>query len=125
MTIGRNTQRIIKKYAVERTVRHYDDRTGQTYTDGLPDALGFTAETVLIHDQPLSGKTLQYLPEGQRLEDVRRGWTVDVDKVKEGDEINLGGFIHTIQSIEHYQTGVFGHEEFNLIRTGYQDNAWT
>lgn len=122
---GRNTRRIIQKYAVARTVRHYEDRRNQTYdADGLPVALSFTSETVQIHDQPLQGKMLKYLPEGQRAEDVRRGWTVEADKVKEGDEINIEGFIYTVNSVEEYKTGVYGHKEFNLLKTGEQDNTW-
>jgi hypothetical protein len=125
-TPGRNTQRIIKKYAIDRTVRHYEERRNQTFdADGLPIDLSFTEETVKIHDQPLSGKLIKYLPEGQRLDDVRRGWTVEVDKLKEQDQVNIDGFIFTVNGVQQFQTGVYGHKEFNLLRTGEQDNLWT
>ena len=201
-TPGKGTRRIIKKYAISREVRHYEDRRNQTFDDdGLPISLElasavvgktyaivagvatvasvdhgletgqqitvtddsyvpgtgavldgvhvitatgddtFTFPTteadrsgktltyavtisVKIHDQPLSGKILKYLPEGQRLEDVRRGWTIEIDSIKEGDEVNIDGFIFTVQGVQHFQTGVYGHKEFNLLRTGDQDNLW-
>ena len=123
---GRNTRRIIKKFAIARTVRHYEDRRNQGWDeDGLPIALSNTEETVQMQDQPLTGKLIKYLPEGQRLDDVRRGWTIEVDKIKEQDEINIDGFIFTVNSVQHFQTGVFGHKEFNLLRTGEQDNTWS
>jgi len=123
---GRNTKRIIKKYATARTVRHFEDRTNQGFdADGLPVGLTFNELSVQVHDQPLTGKLIKYLPEGQRLDDVRRGWTIEVDNIKEQDEINIDGFIFTVNSVQHYQTGVFGHKEFNLLRTGEQDNVWS
>lgn len=123
---GRGIQRIISKYAVDRTVRHYVDRRNQTFdADGLPVDLGVSEITVKIHDQPLTGKMIKYLPEGQRLEDVRRGWTLDVDNLKEQDEVNINGFIFTVNGVEQYNTGLpHSHKEFTLLRTGEQDNIW-
>lgn len=123
---GRNIQRIIKKYAIARTVRHFEDRRNQTYDgDGLPIDLSYSEISVQIHDQPLSGKLIKYLPEGQRSDDVRRGWTVEVDNIKNQDEVNIDGFIFTVNDVQHFQTSVYGHKEFNLLRTGEQNNIWT
>ncbi len=124
---GRGIERIIKRYAVDRTVRHYEDRRNQTYdADGLPVALAFSEVTVKIHDQPLTGKMIKYLPEGQRLDDVRRGWTMDVDNLKEQDEVEIDGFIFTVNGVQQYNTNLpHSNKEFNLLRTGEQDKLWT
>lgn len=123
---GKNIQRIIKKYSVDREVRRFIERREQIYDDeGLPVSLSQTVETVRIHDQPLTGKLIKFLPEGQRLEDVRRGWTVEVDKLKKQDQVNIDGFIFTVNQVQEYTSGIFRHKEFNLLRTGEQDNVWS
>ena len=123
----RQIRRIIKKYATARTVRRYADRRTQGFdSDGDPIILNFTEEMVQVHDQPLTGKMIKYLPEGQRLDDVRRGWTIETDKIKEQDQIELEGFTFTVNGVQPFvRSGHTTHTEFNLLRTGEQDNLWT
>lgn len=121
---GKDVRRIVDRYiqySSPHDIIRFGDRTTQTYdADGDPIPLPATPETISLHHQPLgSGKLIKDLPEGQRLEDVKKAWTKE--DVQEKDRITIDGAIFTVNAIQIWP-GQTGHKEMDLIRTGEQDN---
>lgn len=80
-------------------------------------------ERVLIkgHHQPIGkGKLIASLPEGQRLEDVKKWWTLD--EVKAKDKIIIDGFIYTVNAVNKWANYSPAFTEADLLRTGEADN---
>lgn len=121
---GKDIKRIIDRYiqySSPHDIIRFGDRTTQAYdSDGDPISLSAAPETIKLHHQPIgSGKLIKDLPEGQRLEDVKKGWTREA--VQEKDKITIDGAIFTVNAIQLWP-GQTGHKEIDLIRTGEQDN---
>jgi len=119
---GKDTRRIIDRYSSAHDIIRFGDRTTQTYDEnGDPIPLPSTPGTIMLHTQPIGdGKLIKDLQEGQRLEDVKRGWTYEA--VKEKDTISVEGAIFTVNAIQTWPGRTGGHKELDLIRTGEQDN---
>lgn len=115
--IGRIIDRYIQ-YSSPHDIIRFGDRTTQTYDDdGDPIPLSSAPGTISLHHQPLGdGKLIKDLSEGQRLQDVKKGWTREA--VREKDRITIEGAIFTINAIQIWPS----HKELDLLRTGEQDN---
>lgn len=114
----KDIRRIIDRYSSPHDIIRFGDRTTQTYDDdGDPIPLPATPETISLHHQPLGdGKLIKDLKEGQRLEDIKKGWTREA--VQEKDRITIDGAIFTVNAIQIWPS----HKELDLLRTGEQDN---
>lgn len=123
MAFGGGIARVITRFAVSRTIRRFADRRTQTYdSEGDPISLPVAVGTINIHDQPIGdGKLIKDLSEGQRLQDMRKGWTFEV--IKEKDILDIDGFAFTVNAVKEYP-GIPGHTECDLLRTGEQDNVF-
>lgn len=124
---GRQIQRIVKLYATSHAIRRFEDRRNQEYDEeGDPVGLQQALSTILIHHQPIGdGELIKELSEGQRLQDMKKGWTLE--SVNEKDLINIDGFIFTVNAVREYisvTAGQESHKEVDLLRTGEQDNTW-
>lgn len=118
---GKDIRRVLDRYiqfSSPHNVIRFADRTTQTYdADGDPAPLAATPGTINLHHQPVgSGKLISDLPEGQRLKDVKKGWTRE--NIQEKDRVEIEGAWFTINAIQLWPS----HKELDLIRTGEQDN---
>lgn len=118
---GKDIKRIIDRYiqySSPHNITRFGDRTKQVYDGaGDPVPLPSTAGTINLHHQPIgSGKLIKDLQEGQRLEDMKKGWTREA--VQEKDRITIDEAIFTVNAIQLWPS----HKELDLIRTGEQDN---
>lgn len=123
MAFGKNVARVIRRFATSHTIRRFADRRTQTSdSEGDPIPLPFTAGTISIHHQPIGdGKLIKDLSEGQRLQDMKKGWTLEA--ITEKDILDIGGFAFTVNAVQEYP-GTPGHTECDLLRTGEQDNVF-
>ena len=123
MAFGGQIARVITRFATSRTIRRFVDRRTQTYdSEGDPIPLPFTVGTINIHDQPIGdGKLIKDLLEGQRLQDMRKGWTFEA--ITEKDVMDIDGFAFTVNAVQEYP-GIPGHTECDLLRTGEHDNVF-
>jgi len=123
MAFGGGISRVIRRFATVHTIRRFGDRRTQGYdSEGDPVPLPFTAASINIHHQPIGdGKLIKDLSEGQRLQDMKKGWTIEA--IKEKDELDIGGFAFTVNAVQEYP-GTPGHTECDLLRTGEQDNVF-
>lgn len=123
MALGANIARTILRRAVSRTIRRFGDRRTQTYDEGgNPIPLKPIIGTIQLHDQPIGdGKLIKDLSEGQRLQDMRKGWTIEA--IQEKDILDIDGFAFTVNAVQKYP-GIPGHTECDLLRTGEHDNVF-
>jgi hypothetical protein len=109
---GKRIKAVVKRHATNHQI--------QTYTAGVADPLSNTPGTINIHHQPIGdGKLIKSLNEGQRLQDMKKGWTIE--PIKEKDIININGFGFTVNAVQEWTS----HTEVDLWRSGEQDNIWT
>lgn len=123
MAFGKNVARVIRRFATSHTIRRFGDRRRHT-TDGggNPIPLKSVDGTIKIHHQPMGdGKLIKDLAEGQRLTDMRRGWTIEA--IQEKDILDIDGFAFTVNAVQKYP-GTPGHTECDLLRTGEHDNVF-
>ena len=121
---GKGVRKVIEKYikySSPHNIIRYGDRTAQTYDEnGDPIPIASTAGIINLHHQPMSaGALIKDLQEGQRLEDMKKGWTVD--EINWKDRVEIEGAWFTVNAIQPWP-GQTGHKELDLIRTGEQDN---
>lgn len=91
------------------------------YIQGVAQPRERTRTTIKGHHQPIGkGKLLSSLPEGQRLEDVKKWWTLDETKAK--DKIIIDGFIYTVNAVMKWASYEDTFTEADLLRTGEADN---
>lgn len=76
----------------------------QTITDGirLP---GTEAVQVNFYSQPMNGKELNTLPEGQRTQDPRNFWALEEIKIE--DTVTWAALDYSITNVEYWPEGVF------------------
>lgn len=121
---GKDIQKVLARfirYSSPHAITRFGDRTTQAYDAfGDPIPLSSAVETINLHHQPIgSGSLIKDLKEGQRLEDVKKGWTAEA--VQEKDLITIDSALFTVNAIQPWP-GQSGHKELDLIRTGEQDN---
>ncbi len=117
---GAGIIRVIKKYQTDHEIIRFT-RDNTSYVDGIaqPDASARTA--VKGHHQPIGdGKLIKSLPEGQRLEDVKKWWTLE--DTAEKDQIIIDGFIYTVNAAMKWANYQPVFTEADLLRTGEADN---
>jgi hypothetical protein len=117
----------VKKYSEDYEIIRFERDQGAY----IPQFVGGVAqpresERVAIrgHWQPIGdGKLISSLPEGQRLEDVRKWWSTGSENVvKKKDKIVIDGAYFTVNGVLGWTnyTNVF--IEADLLRTGETDN---
>ena len=123
---SKDIKRVAKVFADNsptHEIERFADRTTQTYdTNGDPVPLSRVIESIDVHFQPMTaGALIKDLVEGQRLEDMKKGWTTKPfteDPVNVKDRIKEEGIWFTVNAILKWPS----HTELDLIRTGEQDN---
>lgn len=123
---SRDIQRASRHFAEHspaHEIQRFADRTTQAYdANGDPIPLSSVTESIEVHFQPISsGKLIKDLKEGQRLEDMKKGWTTKPysdDPVNVKDRIKENGIWYTVNATQNWPS----HVELDLIRTGEQDN---
>ena len=124
---GKNIIRTVKKYSEAYEIIRYS-RDQAAY---IPQFLGGVAqpresERVAIrgHWQPIgSAKLISSLPEGQRLEDVRKWWSTGSENVvKEKDKIVIDGAYFSVNGVLNWTNYQSVFIEADLLRTGETDN---
>jgi hypothetical protein len=71
--------------------------------------------------QPLTGKEIQSLPEGERTDERLNGWTIEA--ITQKDKVVLRGGVYSVRNIEFWPTHrvnevEFGYNKFVIVRTG-------
>jgi hypothetical protein len=72
--------------------------------------------------QPLTGKEIQSLPEGERTDERLNGWTIEA--ITQKDKLVLRGGVYSVRNIEFWPTHrgadgrEFGYNKFVIVRTG-------
>ena len=117
------TARHFADHSPAHDIQRFADRTTQAYdTNGDPVPLTSVIESIDIHLQPMSaGSLIKDLKEGQRLEDMKKGWTTKPfveEPVNVKDRIKEDGIWYTVNAYLKWPS----HTEVDLIRTGEQDN---
>ena len=123
MAFGSGIARVIRRFQTSHTIRRFTDRRTQTYdSEGDPIDLPVTVGVIKIHHQPIGdGKLIKDLSEGQRLQDMKKGWTLEA--ITEKDILEIDCFAFTVNAVQEYP-GTPGHTECDLLRTGEQDNVF-
>jgi len=121
---GKGIQKVINKYirySSPHDVIRFGDRLKQRYNKrGYPVPVTQTAGTIKLHHQPAGDGTLiKDLKEGQRLQDMKKGWTAE--EIREKDRVKIDGVWFTVNAVQIWP-GQTGHKELDLLRTGEQDN---
>jgi len=124
---GKNIIRIVKRYSEDYEIIRYS-RDQAAY---IPQFVGGVAqpresERVAIrgHWQPLgAGKLISSLPEGQRLEDVRKWWSTGAENVvKAKDKIVIDDAYFTVNGVYKWTNYSSVFIEADILRTGEADN---
>lgn len=84
---------------------------------------GFVDDTILISIQPLSGRDLQALPEGQRVEGIFKGYCHPEDDVRamdqnaglKADHIFYQGYWHEVQQTQPYDS-IYENVKIRMVR---------
>ncbi len=123
MAFGASIARTILRFSTSHTIRRFGDRRTQTYDGGgNPIPLKPVVGVIKLHHQPIGdGKLIKDLSEGQRLQDMRKGWTIEA--IQEKDILDIDGFSFTVNAVQKYP-GIPGHTECDLLRTGEHDNMF-
>jgi len=117
---GLGIRRIIKKYATSHTIIRYT-RGSATYVGGILQDIPSTTGAIKIHIQPIGkGDLIADLPEGQKQENVKKGYTLE--SIGKKDEVIIGNAIFTVNAIQEWPES--NHTECDLIRTGEADNVY-
>lgn len=117
-------RRVIVDHQTDHDIIRFDRNSQEflpVYVEGIAQPRTRTRTTIKGHHQPISkGQLLASLPEGQRLEDVKKWWTLETIKAK--DKIIIDGFIFTVNAVNAWASYEDTFHEADLIRTGEADN---
>lgn len=122
--IPKMIRQIVTDHQTEHEIIRYKRNSQEyipAYVQGTAQPRDRTRVTIKGHHQPIGkGKLLSSLPEGQRLEDVKKWWTLDETKAK--DKIIIDGFIYTVNAVLEWANYAPAFTEADLLRTGEADN---
>jgi hypothetical protein len=121
---SRTIIKIIKRYQTDHEIIRFkrnNDEYIPAYVGGIAQPRDFDRVAIKGHHQPISdGKLIKSLDEGQRLEDMKKWWTLDATKPK--DKIIIDGFIYTVNAAKEWTNYTPVFTEADLLRTGEADN---
>ena len=115
---------VIKKYQTDHEIIRYNrSAPGEpVYVDGIAQPTPQTRVAIKGVHQPIgSAKLIKPLDEGERLEDVKKWWTLDDTQPR--DELVIEGVIYTVLSIMKWTNYQNVHIEADILRTGEIDNV--
>lgn len=115
----------VKNFAVPTIVIRTEKPESEYDADGTAIAKVEVRGTVQLHYQPIEGKDLNSLAEGDRTKEPLRFWTLQ--KVGLDDKIVIDGFIYTIRGRKYWPCitlngASVGYYEGMMIRSGEDKN---
>ncbi len=114
---GQGSRGVVMRRQTEHIIQRFDRDETTVNDDGVLIPEKEELQYAFLHHQSVSDKLLNE-PGSQRTRNDRSGWSLSEEKISNGNKITIDEEIFTVNNIRSFA----GHSEFDLIRSGEQNN---